>query len=56
MGVSAAYSIGRCYEFAASAADGPGQSDLHCILYSLGKKTAGIHSTGLKSYGESNCM
>jgi len=48
--------IGRCYEFAASAVDGPGQSDLQCILYSLGKKTAGIHCTGLQSYGEGNCM
>lgn len=54
--VCAAYSIGRCYEFVTSAVDGPGQSDLHCILYSLGKKTAGIHCTGLKSYGEGNCM
>lgn len=54
--VCAAYSIERCYEFVTSAVDGPGQSDLHCILYSLGKKTAGIHCTGLKSYGEGNCM
>jgi len=32
------HSTGRCDEFATSAVVGPGQSDLHCILYWLGKK------------------